>query len=276
MQKLLLTLLLTALTLQLHGCATKKGNRYPPGPDGAPSYHVDVSKIPDAVPKAEPFTKAGNPKSYVALGKRYHVKDGCLNHTETGLASWYGTKFHGQRASNGEKYNLLEMTAAHKTLRLPCYARVTNLENGREVIVKINDRGPFRENRIIDLSFVAAKKLGIYPKGTGMVRITTIDPRTWDNKNLASENQSVTTHKVDHKPVIYMQIGAFASKDNAQRLAAQIQPHTKDTIRIKEAVLNDAPIYKVQIGPMAGVDDSDTLHSELRKANLGTPITVID
>jgi len=137
---------------------------------------VDVSAIPDAVPKMEPLSEEGNPESYVQSGKRYWILPNPYNFRETGLASWYGPKFHGKRTSSGEVYDMYKMTAAHKTLPLPTYVRVTNLSNNKSVILKVNDRGPFKDERIIDLSYVAAKKLAITGNGTAQVEVRVIDP----------------------------------------------------------------------------------------------------
>src|SRR3990167_8137983 len=139
--------------------------------DGPPNYAVDVSRIPNAAPKPEPLAKYGNMHSYKVSGKRYYPMKSSHHFEQTGVASWYGTKFHERRTSSGEKYDMLGMTAAHKTLPLPTYVEVTNLKNHRRIIVKVNDRGPFASNRIIDLSYVAAKKLGIIGRGTTHVRV---------------------------------------------------------------------------------------------------------
>ena len=135
---------------------------------------VDVSAIPDAVPKDEPRSKYGNPSSYVVNGRSYHVMDNGNDYVERGIASWYGEKFHGRRTSSGEAYDMYAMTAAHKSLPLPTYVEVTNLQNGKRIIVKVNDRGPFHENRVIDLSWTAAAKLDILGKGTGLVEVRTV------------------------------------------------------------------------------------------------------
>jgi rare lipoprotein A len=142
----------------------------------------DPSGIPDAVPKVEPKSKYGNPESYVVFGKRYHTKSSSNGYVERGVASWYGPDFHGRKTSSGERYDMYAMTAAHKTLPLPTYARVTNVKNGRSAVVKINDRGPFHGDRIIDLSYSAARKLGVVAKGTAMVEVKAIDPRQPESK----------------------------------------------------------------------------------------------
>lgn len=147
------------------------------GRDGFPSRVPDLSKIPDARPKVEQLSKYGNPRRYRIGSKIYRVMKTSRGYKARGFASWYGTKFHGRRTSSGEKYDMFAMTAAHKFLPIPCYARVTSLDSGRSVIVKINDRGPFHSNRIIDLSYTAAAKLGILGRGTGRVEVVSIDPR---------------------------------------------------------------------------------------------------
>ncbi|BFN25668.1 hypothetical protein PsSCT_04300 [Pseudomonas sp. SCT] len=148
-----------------------------PHKDGAPWWDVDVSQIQDAVPMPHYGPYKANP--YTVLGKTYFpISDG-RRYSATGTASWYGTKFHGQPTANGEKYDLYGMSAAHKTLPLPTYVKVTNLDNGRTVTLRVNDRGPFYSDRIIDLSFAAAKKLGFAESGTARVKVEGIDPEQW-------------------------------------------------------------------------------------------------
>lgn len=166
--------------LALSGCSVSRTSKRKK--DGPPKHiPANLHKIPDAVPKVEPLSRYGNrfgnSNTYVALRKRYRVMPTSRGYKARGTASWYGTQFHGRKTSNGERYNMFAMTAAHTTLPLPTYARVTNLENGKSVIVKINDRGPFHGNRLIDLSYVAAAKLGILGRGTGRVEVESIDPR---------------------------------------------------------------------------------------------------
>lgn len=145
--------------------------------DGAPWWDVDVNKIPDAVPTLHTGPYKANP--YTVLGKTYFPMADSKSYVATGTASWYGTKFHGQNTANGEVYDLYGMSAAHKTLPLPSYVRVTNLDNNRSVILRVNDRGPFYSDRIIDLSYAAAKKLGYAEIGTARVRVEGIDPAQW-------------------------------------------------------------------------------------------------
>jgi len=169
-----------ACLLFLVGCASphnatiKKSHR-----DQAPAFYIDASQVHNAIPKTEPRSHYGNPHSYTIVGKRYYVLKSARHYNKVGYASWYGTRFHGKLTSSREPYNMFDMTAASKTLPLPTYVKVTNLENGRSVVVKVNDRGPFKRKRIIDLSYVAARKLGYARKGTALVRVTAINPRRW-------------------------------------------------------------------------------------------------
>jgi len=163
------------MSVSLSGC-TLMTRHYGLTSDGAPGFDLDASQIPDAVPRNEFKPRFCNPSSYVVRGKRYHVLKSEKNYCERGTASWYGTRFYKEKTSSGEPYNLLAMTAAHRTLPIPSYVRVTNLRNCRQVIVKVTDRGPFKPGRIIDLSYVAAKKLGITQSGTAPVEVATVEP----------------------------------------------------------------------------------------------------
>ncbi|HEX2548968.1 MAG TPA: septal ring lytic transglycosylase RlpA family protein, partial [Gammaproteobacteria bacterium] len=207
--------------------------------DGPPRYNIDVTKIPDAVPKIEPLSKYGNMPAYNVFGKKYYVLSSSKNYKEKGTASWYGTKFHQRNTSSGEPYNMLAMTAAHKSLPLPTYVEVTNLDNGKKIIVKVNDRGPFVGNRIIDLSYAAAKKIGMTGKGTANVEIRAIDPLRNTPvmtpvpifvKNdvavkpksplppvILAKNTGVKMH-----PAVYLQVGAFQNRMHAERLKKQL------------------------------------------------------
>lgn len=163
--------------LALGGCASK--NKFSPGEDAYPDASVvppDIHTVADAVPKSEPRARYGNPKSYEVAGERYFVLGSAAGYKERGRASWYGTKFHGRRTSSGEAYDMFQMTAAHKTLPLPTYVRVTNLDNGKSAVVRVNDRGPFHQGRIIDLSYAAAARLDVLEKGSVPVEVEAIDP----------------------------------------------------------------------------------------------------
>ncbi|GHB10835.1 septal ring lytic transglycosylase RlpA family protein [Salinicola rhizosphaerae] len=178
--RLLIVALLAAV---LAGCAGGGGpassGRYSMGQDAYPDSPEDVSNVPDAVPKVEPRAKSGNRSTYQVWGKTYHVLSDPTGYVAEGRASWYGVKFQGYDTASGDTYDMYKMTAAHRSLPLPTYARVTNLDNGRQVIVKVNDRGPFHSDRLIDLSYAAAARLNILKGGTGRVKVEAIDPIVW-------------------------------------------------------------------------------------------------
>lgn len=254
----LLSILIATLLLQ--ACATTSSK------DGPPLQTVDVSRIPNAVPKYEPRSKYGNPRTYTALGKRYYVLRSALGYDKRGIASWYGRKFHGQLTSSREPYNMLAMTAASPVLPIPSYVSVTNLENGRSVIVRVNDRGPFAPNRIIDLSYAAAKKLGYARKGTELVEVKAINPR----------NPNATPPTIlTNNPHLYLQVGAFARYASAARLKKHLAPYTNKPIRISRGESRNGTIYRVRIGPLIGVGESDALFNKLNRHGLSTAMTVI-
>ena len=265
-------LLLISLFLSLAaGCSLKQktGGYYKDdGPHKQPL--VDVSTIPDAVPKAEPPSPHGN-KPYTVFGRRYYPSETDNNFRERGIASWYGKKFHGKKTSNGEIYDMYGMTAAHKTLILPTYMRIRNLENGLTVIVRVNDRGPFLHNRVIDLSYAAAAKIGILATGTGIVEIETVTPT---DTNLARDTtqeteppqetaMQVTETKLEPSistPQLFLQVGAFINLTNAQKIherleQAEIRPSFIETATVE----NEQNLYRVRIGPLATVEESDRM-----------------
>lgn len=165
---------LALIIFHFYGCAS---SGYHIKKDWAPPFHVDCSKIPEPVPKPERISKYGNPVSYNVLGRQYYVMNNFKGYHERGLASWYGMGYQKRHTSDGEVFNTLSVSGAHRSLPIPCYVRVRNLENGRSLIVRVNDRGPFvSDDRIIDLSYAAAVKLGVYPKGTAYVDVAAIDP----------------------------------------------------------------------------------------------------
>ena len=242
--------------------------------DGAPARPADVSSVKDAVPKTEPRSKYGNPDSYEVFGKRYYVLNDSHGYIERGIASWYGTKFHGRRTSSGETYDMYAMTAAHKTLPLPTYAEVINLENNKHVIVKVNDRGPFHENRIIDLSYSAAAKLGILAKGTGIVEVRAIDPVNYS----PGGSPALITVALSNDTInqFYIQVGAFSELVNAERLQSRLNGLGKTMINISQANVNGQQVYRVRIGPFADVDIADSIVRQLPRYGLYDHHVVID
>ncbi len=260
---------LLILTLScLGGC-----NRTPSAvKDSAPKQPFNASKVKNAIPRHETRARYGNPKSYVVFGKRYYVSKTARGYNKEGIASWYGTKFHGRLTSSREPYNMYAMTAASKTLPLPSFVRVTNLANGKQIVVRVNDRGPFAPNRIIDLSYAAAKKLDFTRAGTTMVRVTAITPNK--KVNLTTQQKITKVHVQPH-PKLYLQVGAFSELKNARRVKDRLQKITKEPIHIRTTNKGEKQIYRVQVGPLIGVGESDRLHNLFDRQGFGDAITVI-
>ncbi|MGD8998867.1 MAG: septal ring lytic transglycosylase RlpA family protein [Granulosicoccaceae bacterium] len=248
--------------------------------DSGPSEYRDLSQVSNAVPREEPRSRYGNPESYVVHGKRYYVLDSSEDYHERGIASWYGTKFHGRRTSSGERYDMYAMTAAHKSLPLPTYVEVTNLKNNRKVIVKVNDRGPFHENRIIDLSYAAAHKLGINHSGTGLVEVRAINTRETQSVIAANTNAPAVQTTAANKPSaalsLFLQVGAFASRTNAEQLLGRLLEAAVGNVRISQLSNAEQTLYRVRIGPIASVEEADRLAESLDKIGINTGRIVID
>ncbi len=228
----------------------------------------------DAEPRVETKSPYGNPKSYVVFGKRYYTLDSSRDFVETGTASWYGKKFHGRRTSSGESYDMYAMTAAHKSLPLPCYVRVTNLTNKRSVVLRVNDRGPFSEDRVIDLSYAAALKLDIVNEGTALVEVRAIDPLTDPVQRVVS-NVPIARLPVN-KPTdtakdmnLFIQVGAFSSRENAERLGYQLELHDIKSVKIHTGSGHTQEgIYRVRIGPLPSIRDADRTAQLLERIGL--------
>lgn len=256
--------------------------------DSGPEQDVDVSHIPDAVPRKEVRTRAGNKSPYKVLGKTYHVMPTDKGFVQEGKASWYGNKFHGKRTANGEIYSMYGMTAAHKTLPIPSYVKVTNLSNGRQVIVRVNDRGPFHKGRVIDLSYTAAKKLGYLKQGTASVRVEAIQPL--DNVAVShpaapqlpvQSNSTVARAPVPENPAGYelpkntfLQAGAFSTPAAAEKLRDQLGGLT--SLPVKVIPPSEDALYRVQVGPIGDNLVLMDLRSLLEKNRLPSPHVVYD
>ena len=226
--------------------------------DSSPKKKIDVETIPNAIPKKEPKSRYGNPKSYVVFGKRYYVMDSSKGYVERGIASWYGTKFHGRRTSSGETYDMYAMTAAHKSLPIPTYVQVTNLSNSKFIVVKVNDRGPFHENRIIDLSYTAAIKLDIIQKGTGLVEVKAIDIE--DSKEvILVEDDKISTQDAS----FYIQVGTFSKLESAKKLKQKLDSFGDNLIKISNVIVSGNTLYRVRIGPFTDTKLSDSIVSKL-------------
>ena len=237
-------LLNIALALALSACAGHK--------DGAPSAMKSPGQIREVIPKAESRSASGNPPFYEVRGKRYYVLDDANGYRERGVASWYGKKFHGRPTASGEPYDMYAASAAHKTLPLPAYARVTNLENGRSIIVRINDRGPFVENRLIDLSYGAALQLDMIKNGTSFVEVQVITPISPSRKpNIG------TSRPTDEADALFVQVGAFGDHRNAALLRSMLLNAGVADVAIRKGHINGRPVYRVRIGPVTSVEEFD-------------------
>lgn len=222
----------------------------------------DMDAIPDAVPKTEPL-RAANNKPYMALGREYTPLSTNKGYKEEGLASWYGRRFNGKPTASGEPYNMYAMTAAHPTLPLPSYARVTSLATGKSVVVRINDRGPFHKGRIIDLSYTAAHKLGIVQGGSGRVEVESITPG-----DIAREHEARTESGT------YLQLGSFSSRANAEKLlaraATQLDAKSDDLV-----IFDRDERYRVALGPYADADSADEAARDVHKRMNLKPIRIV-
>ena len=214
------------------------------------------------IPKTQK-SKLGNPSSYVVFGKRYHVLDSSEGFVQRGIASWYGTKFHGRKTSSGEIYNMHAMTAAHKTLPIPVYVRVDNLENGKSLVVKVNDRGPFVDGRIIDLSYAAAKKLGVDIPGTAKVEITVLGSGANATESRPVVRTIPLTESTSKDEPLFIQLGSFSSKVNAHNLANQLEQSNEKAVLIHELDSTSGIFYRVRIGPLYDIEEANAVVSRL-------------
>lgn len=235
------------------GCASSPVKMTPREQDKAPRVGNQtiqkLMQLPDPEVRNEAKSRGGNGPVYTVLGKSYRVMDSARGFRQEGIASWYGMKFHGRQTSNGERFDTYKLTAAHKHLPLPSYVRVTNLENGRKTIVRVNDRGPFHDNRIIDLSYAAAVKLGFHDKGTARVRVEVLAPQAPELKSFI------------------VQAGAFSEFNRADQSKKTIDRLTG----FKGTIVSSDGLYRVQLGPIAKGAALDRLQSVLLAADFGQP-----
>lgn len=219
-------------------------------PSDGPPLQVpgDLSRLPDPIPRDEPKSARGNPPSYVVFGKTYQVRDSAVGYAEEGNASWYGRKFHGRTTSSGEPFDMFKLTAAHRSLPIPSYVRVTHLGNGKSVVLRVNDRGPFHDERIIDLSYAAAVRLGFADQGTAPVKV----------------------HAITKEQEFVLQAGAFrdlAAADHLKQTLGQLTGETAHVVRV-----GTDHLYRVRLGPVHGRARAERLQSQIAAANLGQPL----
>ncbi len=248
--------------------------------------------VPEIVPRAEPRSRSGNPPFYDVLGKRYFVLSSSVGYVERGVASWYGPGFHKVRTSTGETYDMYGMTAAHKTLPLPAYVRVTNLQNGRSVVVRVNDRGPFVGNRIIDLSYTAAAKLDMLRNGTAMVEVRNLEPGGVA-PSAAPLNAAPITAAAEAPPpeaadtsggvstvpvpgALFIQAGAFSDPKNADRLLEKLRGGGYGKVFVRDNEIAGRRMYRVRIGPVQGVAEFDRIVAALERVGINDAHLALD
>lgn len=286
----LLMALLTACATQPPGSPTTPdrsapgSDRYTQEFDTAPTERPDVRTIPQPEPREESPSRYGNHSPYTVFGETYHVLPSSEGYVAEGIASWYGTKFHGHRTSSGEPYDMYQFTAAHRSLPLPTFARVTNLDNDKSVIVRINDRGPFHPDREIDLYWAAATKLGIEQQGTGRVRVEVITSTPESGTQQASatrsggSNQPAIRAAASSPPPpaeLYLQLGAFRQPDTAQALVNRLLGQFAYPVAIRPGSIEGSPAYRVWLGPFATENDREQAHALLGEAGYGEAVRVM-
>jgi rare lipoprotein A len=244
----------------------------PPPSAGPLTPPVPPDQVPDAVPRVEPRSAYGNPAFYDVQGVRYYVLASAVGYRERGVASWYGPGFHEERTSTREPYDMFGMTAAHKTLPLPAYVRVSNLQNGRSIVVRVNDRGPFVGNRIIDLSYTAAAKLDMLRNGTAMVEVEAIDPAHPESRVSAASSPGAAP---SHAP-LYIQAGAFADPSNAERLADRLRGGGYGSVFVRATDFGGRRLYRVRLGPIADVAEFDRIVAALAQAGVADAHLALD
>ncbi len=262
------------------GCTTTTENVADRAPKNGPR---DFTHVPDAVPQVEPLSRGGNASSYEVWGKRYHTLPSAEGYVERGVASWYGEKFHGRKTANGEIYDMYEMSAAHRSLPLPTYVSVRVLASGRSVVVRINDRGPFHGNRLIDLSFAAASKLGIAHAGTAEVEVRAINPNDSASERVAgvTDLSSAPVAQPEEAEAVFgervfLQAGAFKDIENARTLHEQLRAIVREDVAIDTQSAVGSDLFKVKLGPFSNVADADVQRRELLALGFDSPTVLVD
>jgi len=249
------------LLLSLYACVSTSTR------DSAPASGSASTRLPDdAIPRQEPRSRYGNGPYYQVYGETYKVLDSSYNYQERGVASWYGKKFHGRKTSNQEDYDMYAMTAAHKSLPLPTYVRVRNLSNNKSIVVRVNDRGPFVDNRLIDLSYSAALKLDMIQSGTSLVEVTAI---SYDQApRVSSPPAQVEVREAHSQENIFVQVGAFGEAENARRRIALVRDSGLGPAFVHQDKNSSPRLYRVRIGPIAGVLEYDSIVAKLQRLGI--------
>ena len=252
-----------------------QATRYSIQQDRGPTQQLDPAQIREVIPVIESRTLAGNKSPYTVNGQTYRVMPSEAGYRERGFASWYGEKFHGHKTSNGEIYDMFQLSAAHKSMPIPGFLRVTNLENQRSIVVRVNDRGPFHSDRIIDLSYAAAYMLGFDNKGTTMVEVEAIVPTLSANAVPAPAPVATAPEPVPATGAI-LQVGAFSDLNSAEQLSNRLRSMTTRPVFIRSVVIDDTNqlVHRVRVGPIPDADEIARIKASVVAADLGSPYTV--
>jgi len=283
---------LVVLAVALAGCGTT-AKRHPYYSDDGPPESIpeELDKVPEAVPRDEAFSRSAN-RPYTVFGQTYVPVVDREPFRQKGIASWYGRKFQGQKTASGEPYDMFKMTAAHKTLPIPSYAKVTNLANGKSVVVRINDRGPFHSNRIIDLSYAAAARIGIAAKGSGMVLVERVfePPRAQASAGEAEASAPAPVPASASEPAppattietplvaregggLWIQLGAFSSAEAAESFREKAVRDLPWILEPLQVVQRDG-LARVRLGPYRNRDEAEAIAAKIR-ASLGDASAII-
>ena len=275
---------LLIFALLIVGCSSKQTREYKLKHDVDPGGQFDVAGVPPVQPKWEPLSRRGNASSYVVRGQRYSVLSSDAVYNEQGVSSWYGLKFHGELTSNGEVYDMYSFSAAHKTLPLPSYVRVTNLDNQEALVVRVNDRGPFHSDRIIDLSYAAAIKLGFKDKGTARVQVERLilpQPTNIGGQRLGipispsgsvTEGPSATLSPTPDRLAPFIQVAAYSNSRNAEAMRKKVADVVGSLpVFVGESLKAGAPVYRVRVGPLKSPEEAEYALKALRKHDVGRP-----
>jgi rare lipoprotein A len=247
-----------------------QATRYDMDQDIGPRQVLDLNKVREIIPAPVSRTLAGNKSPYTVNGQTYKVMANEQGYRERGYASWYGEKFHGHKTSNGEIYDMYQVSAAHKTMPLPGYLRVTNLENQRSIIVRVNDRGPFHEGRVVDLSYAAAYMLGYADNGTALVEVEAIVPNGSAINIARPPAAGVAVNQ-------FIQVGAFSDLDAAEGLVQRLASITSRPVFIRSVISqNNQELHRVRIGPVGDAVELERISAAVVAANLGSPYTIRD
>ena len=260
--------LLGVCSLGLLACSSQP-SRYQHKQDFTPQKKLNVQALQEPKVQYEPLSRRGNPESYVVFGKRYSVMKSAKGYQEEGEASWYGMKFHGHETSNGEIYDVYQFTAAHKSLPLPTYVRVTRVDTGKSVIVRVNDRGPFHGKRIIDLSYAAAIKLGIDKVGVARVRVEALEPEKPFTPVVSPTNEKTSAAKESALGAEqrWIQVGAFAELNSALKLQRRLEEHLMGS-PWPIVISRSEQVHRVRIGPVPLGKELEQVLSQLEAVDI--------